>query len=65
MNVQQRAPPKQLCASYVKAVLDRLALGDGAQASVLHTLGVKLDRALREAETLLHDRRELADPPAL
>lgn len=46
-------------------VAERLALSDGVEATVLDLLGVELDRALGEAETLLDERGELADAAAL
>lgn len=46
-------------------VAERLALGDGVEATVLDLLGVELDRSLGEAETLLDERGELADAATL
>jgi hypothetical protein len=42
-------------------VLKRLSLGLGAEATVGHTLSVKLDTSLGEVESLLHHGGELAD----
>merc|ERR1712216_1073034 len=44
---------------------ERLALSHRAQAAVLHALREELDRVLREAEALLHHRRELPNAAAL
>merc|ERR1711904_80557 len=44
---------------------ERLALSHRAQAAVLHALREQLDRVLREAEALLHHRRELPNTAAL
>ena len=46
-------------------VVERLCLGDGTQAAGGHLLGVQLQRAVREAEPLLHHRGQLADAAAL
>merc|ERR1719428_268123 len=43
----------------------RLALSHHTQATVLHALREELDRVLREAEALLHHRRELPNTAAL
>mmetsp|Transcript_421 Transcript_421/g.993 ORF Transcript_421/g.993 Transcript_421/m.993 type:complete len:202 (+) Transcript_421:20-625(+) len=46
-------------------VAEGLSLGDGAQTTVGHLLGVELHGALGEAEPLLHQRGQLADAAAL
>ena len=46
-------------------VAQRLALGDGGQAAVLHLGRVQRHAVLGELEPLLDQRRELADPAAL
>lgn len=45
--------------------LDRLALSNGAQATVLDALGVQLNSVLGELETLLDQGRQLTDATAL
>lgn len=46
-------------------VAERLALRNSVEATVLNLLGVELNGALREAETLLDERGELADAATL
>lgn len=46
-------------------VSQRLALGDGVETTVLHLLGVELERSLGELESLLNKRRQLANAAAL
>jgi hypothetical protein len=48
-----------------KLVTQRLGLGDGAQAPVVHLLGIELHSALGELEPLLHNGGELPDPASL
>ena len=49
------------CQSAEKLVLERLGLGLGAQAAVADTLGKDFHAALGEVESLLNNRRHLAD----
>mmetsp|Transcript_18878 Transcript_18878/g.25601 ORF Transcript_18878/g.25601 Transcript_18878/m.25601 type:complete len:200 (+) Transcript_18878:259-858(+) len=48
-----------------KLVLKRFGLSLCAKAAVGHALGVELDSTLREVESLLHNRGQLADSLAL
>merc|ERR1712094_146925 len=48
-----------------KLEAQRLALSHRTQTAVLHALREQLDRVLREAEALLHHRRELPNTAAL
>ena len=46
-------------------VAERLALGDGVETTVLHLLGVELERVVGELESLLDEGGELADAATL
>ena len=46
-------------------VAQRLALCDGGETAVQDLFGVELKRVLGELESLLDERRELADTPPL
>jgi len=51
--------------SIEELILEALCLSDSRQASVLDFFGVELDRVFGEFETLLDERRQLADTPTL
>ncbi len=46
-------------------VAERLALGDGVETTVLHLLGVELERVVGELESLLDESGELTDAATL
>lgn len=64
-NVAQSAVARTTHAQATEhLVAQRLSLGNGAQTALLYSLGVQLNRALLEAESLLDHRCELSDSSA-
>ena len=59
----RRAPSHSKASEQL--VAQRLRLGDGAQAAVVHLLRVQLYAAVGELEPLLHDAGQLPDAAAL